>query len=184
MSSAVDRLNAAAAAKELVQIQRGSFEPRDRRAQGYALAVSKSLVLLSTISTRIDLDGYEVFRLEDVTACEDHFPQKAFLLKAMELKGQSARLPADLDLTSIPTLLASAQRQFPLLVIHREKAFPGECDIGRLKLTSDDAFAIHYINPSAEWAPDPGHYRYSDVTRVGFGDEYAKTLALVAGVAV
>jgi hypothetical protein len=112
------------------------------------------------------------------------FSRKAFYLKALDLKGESPKPAPDLDLTNMGVLLRSAQQHFPLLVIHREHIAPGECDIGRLKLTSDDAFAIHYIDPSAQWADDAGHYRHVDVTRVGFGGEYETTLALVAGVAV
>lgn len=184
MTSVLDRLRAALATHDLVEIERRGFAPQDRRTHGYPLAIGENLVLLSVLSDRIDLDGYEVLILGDITSCHAEFPRKAFYLKALELKGESPTTPADLNLASIWALLDSAQRQFPLLVIHRERLAPGECDIGRLKLTSDDAFAIHYIDPDARWTDDRGHYNYTDVTRVGFGGEYEATLALVAGVAV
>ena len=184
MTSVLDRLTTAIADRSLVQIERGGFEPRDRTVHGYPLAASADLVLLSVLSDRIDLDGYETVRIRDITSCEVDFPRMAFYHKALELKGEIPTAPSGIDLTSIRAMLDSAQRQFPLLVIHREHVAPGECEIGRLKLMSDEAFAIHYLDPSAQWSDDPGHYRYTDVTRVGFGDEYATTLALVVGVAV
>jgi len=184
MTSVLDRLASAIADRGLVQIERGGFDPRDRTFHGYPLATGDDLVLLSVLSDRIDLDGYEAIKIQDITSCELDFPRKAFYQKALELKGEVPGPVPALDLTSIRAMLDSAQRQFPLFVIHRERVAPGECEIGRLKLTSDEAFAIHYIDPSAQWADDAEHYRYADVTRVGFGDEYAKTLALVAGVTV
>ncbi len=184
MPSVLQRLDSAIADRSLVQIERGGFDARDRIVHGYPLATGDDLVLLSILSDRIDLDGYEVIRIRDITSCELDFPRKDFYQKALELKGEVPTPVLALDLSSIAALLDSAQRQFPLLVIHRERAVPGECEVGRLKLTSDEAFAIRYIDPSAQWADDSEHYRYADVTRVGFGDEYAKTLALVARVAV
>jgi hypothetical protein len=184
MNSLHDQLAGAVAAHDLVRIERRRFRAADRETHGFLVVVSDELVLLSLMSDRIDLDGYEVLRTADLTACEREFPRKAFYLKALKLKGESPQVPPALDLTNMRVLLSSAQVGFPLLVVHREHVASGECVIGRLKLTSEDAFAVRYIDPDGCWMDDTEHYRYADVTRVGFGGEYENTLAAVAGVAV
>jgi hypothetical protein len=182
MAPVPEQFTAAVAANDLVQLERGGFDARDRRTEGIALGVSDTLVLVALLSDRIDLDGYEVLHVADITTCRREFERKDFYRRALELKGQLPATPVSVDLSGLPALLTSAQALFPLLTIHRERLFPGECDIGRLKLHSEDAFAIHYIDPSAKWRDEPGHYRYTDVTRVNFGGEYEAALALVAGV--
>ena len=183
MPSVSEQLTDAVAAHDLVQLERGAFDARDRRTEGVALAQGPNLVLVALLSDRIDLDGYEVLHISDITSCRREFERKAFYHSALELKKELPAKSIAVDLSSMPALLTSAQKLFSLLTIHRERLFPGECDIGRLKLHSEDAFAIHYINPSAQWRDEPGHYRYADVTRVSFGGEYEAALALVAGVA-
>ena len=184
MVSAHTQLASAIDVHDLVQIERGQLRAADRRTHGFVIAVSEGLVLLNIMSDRIDLDGYEVLRVSDITSCEREFPRKAFYLKGLNLKGEAPNTPLDLDLSSMRSLLSSAQARFPLLVIHRERVASGECVRGQLKLMSNEAFALRYIDPDGCWADDPKHYRYADVTRVGFGGEYEKTLAAVAGVAV
>ena len=176
----LDQLKSALAAVDLVRIERRHFDARDRVSHGIPVAMTDTLVLYSLLSHQITLDGYEVVRVADITSCAAAYEHKAFYSRALALKRLSPVHPPDLDLASMPALLVSAQRKFPLLTIHRELLYPGECDIGRLKLTSNEAFAIHYIDPSARWRDEPGHYRFSDVTRVNFGGEYEATLALVA----
>lgn len=182
MATVLEQLDEAIAGHDLVEIERAGFDVRDRGTQGYPLAKSDNLLMLSLFSDRLDLDGYEVLRLRDITSCKVEFARKAFYLKALEMKGESPKTPAGLDLTSLRTLLSTVHHEFPLVVIHRERLAPGECEVGRLKMTSEEAFAIHCIDPSAQWADDREHYRYSDVTRVSFGGEYETTLALVAGL--
>jgi len=140
--------------------------------------------MLHRIDDNIRLDGYEVLRRKDITAVETKFGKKEFLERAAELKHFAPRKPEGVDLSSIPGLLTTAQEHFPLLVIHRELVAPSECEIGRLKMSSDGAYVLNWISPEATWEPDARRFQFEDVTRVGFGAEYEMTLALVAGAAV
>ncbi len=79
-------------------------------------------------------------------------------------------------------LLDSIEKRFSLFAVYRERLAPGGCEIGRIKLASDESYALKYISPEACWEDDDLHYKFSDVTRVLFDGEYERTLALVAGI--
>lgn len=81
-------------------------------------------------------------------------------------------------------LLRSIERRYPLVVIHRERVVPDECEIGRLKLASEGTYALRMITPEATWMDDEEIYRYADITRIAFDGEYENTLARVSGSAV
>jgi hypothetical protein len=165
------RLSAAAASGELVQIERDHLDPTCGPLRGHLLAFSGHLVLLTILSDRLDLDGYQVLRRQDITAMSSTFSRKAFYERALALKGEVPVTPEGIRISTLKEALRSVQESFPLLVIEREQVAPGECEIGQLKLESHDSYALHWISPEAEWEDDPTHYKFSDITRVSFGGE-------------
>lgn len=69
--------------RRLVRLSR-PFEPAP--AMGYVVAVGPGLVLLATVSDAVRLNGYECFRLSDITGVEAYaYPE--FVEKALELRG-------------------------------------------------------------------------------------------------
>jgi hypothetical protein len=75
----------------LVQIARSRIE--DHASVGYVIDVSDKLVLLHQVSDRIDLDGFEILRIRDITTVETDFHRREFLERALDLKSQSAHDP-------------------------------------------------------------------------------------------
>jgi len=173
---------AAADPPDLVDIVRSGLD--SRASQGFVVGISAELLLLHSFSGRLDLDGYTAFRIQDISEFSRDFPRKGFYLKALELKAIRPAPPVGIDISSVQGLLRSIERTYPLVVIHREHVVPGECEIGRIKLTSESTYALRWITPTATWEDDDKTYRYSDITRVDFDSEYENTLALVAGDAV
>jgi hypothetical protein len=182
VATVFEEAKAASAPPDLVEISRDGLTQRPLR--GFAVGASSQLVLLQFLSDRLDLDGYAAFPLRDVTALNREFPKKAFCLKALELKRCRPEVPAGIDLSGLPALLRSIEQRYPLVVIQREKVVPDECEIGRIKMTSENTYALRWITPTATWADDDETYRYADITRVGFGGEYENTLALVAATSL
>lgn len=164
----------------LVSVARARLGDPQAKRLGFAVSVSPDLLLLHSLSDQIDLDGFVALRMKDVTSLDTKFPRKDFYLRALQLKGISPRLPKGIDLSSMRSLLRSAGEHFSLVVIDRELASPGECEIGRIKLTSDTTYALRWLSSEGTWERDDRSYRYSDVTQVGFDGEYENTLALVA----
>jgi hypothetical protein len=167
---------------DLIEVERAGID--SRAIHGFVVGISTNLLLLHRMGDRLDLDGFECVRVADVTMLRRTFRRKEFYLKALELKGCRAVVPEGVELGSVRDLLRSVERRYPLVVIHRELVVPDECEIGRIKLTSEATYALRMLTPEATWMHDEEVYRYGDVTRVGFDGEYENTLSLVAGAAV
>lgn len=177
-----DLLRTAKADGSLVLIGRRHLEPESAYRAAYVIDVSETLVLLSTVSDRIDLDGYEVLRLADITSCRSDFRRRAFYEKALAVKRCEPEAPYPIDLRDIATAMRSIDAQYPLLVIARERVAPDEVAIGRLKAALATGVRLRWITPDAAWDEDRTLYRYSSITRLAFDGEYENTLALVAGI--
>ena len=182
MATVLDEAQAAASPTDLVQVERGRLGVLP--LFGYVVGVSPACLLLQRFSERLDLDGYEAVRLSDVTQLNRTFPRKAFYLKVVSLRAYRAIAPQGIDLSSMKSLLRSIEQRYPLVVISRERVVPDECEIGRIKLTSETTYALRMITPEATWTNDDQVYRYEDVTRVGFDGAYENTLAQVSDAAV
>jgi hypothetical protein len=179
VSTVVEEAEAASQLPDLVELSRGSLS----RVHGFVVGVSQELLLLHMLSDRLDLDGYSAFRIRDVTVLNGRFEKKSFYIKALDLKGIRPNRPEGIDLSDMPSLMRSVEGRYPLIVIHRERVAPDECEVGRIKLTSADTYALRFISPTAIWEDDYRTFRYADVTRAEFDGEYERTLALVAGTA-
>lgn len=182
MTTFLEDAKAATEPPDLVDIGRSGLD--NRGSQGFVIAVSAELLLLHSFSDRLDLDGYTAFRIRDITEFRRDFRRKDFYLKALELKGIRPVPPVGIDIESVQGLLRSIERTYPLVVIHRERVVPGECEVGRIKLTSESTYALRWISPTATWEDDDLTYQYADITRVDFDGEYENTLAMVADNAV
>ena len=182
MTSELAQAQASLSPPDLVQVERHRLD--DRPLQGFVVGVGSAFLMLHALSDRLDLDGYECVRLSDVSKLDRAFPRKAFYLKALSAQNCQPIVPEGLDLTSTRELLRSIEHRYPLVVISRELLAPHECEIGRIKLTSDATYALRMLTPEATWMHDDQVYRYDDVTRLGFAGAYENALALVAGAAV
>ena len=87
--------------------------------------------------------------------------------------------PPGISLTSLPDLLESIGRSYPLITIHPEKVKPDVCYIGPLLSIAKATFTIDDLDCNAEWS-GPRRLRFSDVTRVDFGGGYEEALAATA----
>lgn len=152
----------------------------DAPATGYVVAVGPGLVLLAVVSDAVRLNGYECFRLSDVTFVETH-PYGAFIEAALEARGQPlpGRPPVSVD--SIEDLVTTAGEAFPVVTVHLEKTDPDVCWIGKVLEVLDGHVALREIGPDAVWEPVPVAYPLQDITRVDFGGDYEAALYLVGG---
>ena len=161
----------------LVELVRRMDEPS---WQGFLVTQSSELLVLHRVSDRYDLDGYCVFRAEDVVSVETEFPRCELIEHALRLKLEEARPPAGIDASSMRKLMESAQRLFGVLLIEREFVQPGEAEVGTIRMTSTDTYVLRWLDPDAHWRNNNRSFRYRDVTRLEFGGEYEQTLLAVA----
>jgi hypothetical protein len=162
----------------LISIKRNAFE--DSPWYGVVVQESELFVAVQNISDRYDLDGYRVFRKKDITTMEKSFEKREFIEAALRIKGLKPLHPKQIELSSMRALMDSAQQQFGVLVISREKLYPGEVEVGTVRIASEKTYVLRWLSPDAEWENDDRPYRLQDVTMVEFGGEYENTLLMVA----
>lgn len=163
----------------LVSLKREDVD--DMTDYGFVVGASTGFVALHYVSNRYDLDGYIVVRRGDITSLRTDFKRRALITRALEHKQLAPEAPTWLDLGSMRGLVRSVQDHEPLVVIHRELLFPDECEIGRVRIDSDQTYSLLWMDTEAQWDPDHRVFRYADITKVGFAGEYERTLAEVAG---
>jgi hypothetical protein len=173
-------LRAAEASGEMVRIGRHRLEPRTAYSEGFVVGVSGELVMLHALSDRLDLDGYEIVRLRDITECTADFERRGVYEAALRLKGCHPRPVAGIRLDGIEAAIESVDSLFPVIVLHRERVAPHEVAIGRVAATQRSGVRLRWLSPSAEWCDDATLYRYASITRIGFAGEYETTLARLA----
>lgn len=161
---------------EMVRFER-RFEPGT--VCGYVQGIGPRFFLLSVVSDRIWFDGFECFRIGDVSDIAD--PHVEFVETALRLQGQNRPDPPVLDLSSIDGLLVSAGAAFQLIAIHRERVDPDVCQIGQVISVRGGKLSLLEIDPDANWDAQPSEFRTREITRVNFGGDYENALHLVGG---
>ena len=181
MSRARSILTEALNKRTLVSVERVQSSDMNIGMQvGFVLGISSKLVLLQSLSDRIDLDGYEVMRLRDIVEVDADYTARKFHETALRLKKVFPASPPVINLESIPRAISSAQSCFGVVVIHREFESPDECEIGQVIFETDKKYRLRWLTPEATWIDDGRRYPFKEITRLEFGTEYARTLALVA----
>jgi hypothetical protein len=148
--------------------------------QGYVVARSDAVVVIHQVSDRLDLNGYTAFNQADIESMDEWFEERDLLERALHAKQQAAIVPPDLDVSSMKALMDSAQRYAGIIMIERELAAPEQVEVGIVRLATDDTYVLRWMSEFAEWINDDRAFRYADVTRVEFGDEYSQTLLALA----
>ncbi|VWX58312.1 conserved hypothetical protein [Burkholderiales bacterium 8X] len=147
---------------------------------GVFVAASELFVVIQQVSQRFDLDGYRVFRRADIADIDASFEGKTLIETALFIKGLTPSMPYRLDLSGMRELVESVQRQFGVMVIHREQLQPCEVEIGTVRLDTDHTYVLRWLTPHAEWSDDDRLFHYRDISMLEFGGEYERTLLMVA----
>lgn len=170
-------LAAAMAGRSLVRITR-KVEPR--AADGYIVNASEQWLLLLLVGDAVTYSGFQAFRLQDVESLETPSPRAVFFEAVLRKRGLRRPRAPRLNLSSAQELVLSAGSIFPLVTIHRERADPLACHIGKVISASSASVSLLEVTPDATWAEAPATYRLAQVTRVDVGGPYEEALALVA----
>jgi hypothetical protein len=152
----------------------------DSAVRGYVLDVGPQFFLFALVSDRIWFDGFECFRISDIRHVELD-PYATFAEAALKKRAERRPKKPRVSVASIEELLLSASRAFPLVTIHREKADPDACWIGRVLGIDRRCVSLLEIDPQATWDETPTDYRLIEITRVNFGGDYENALHLVGG---
>jgi hypothetical protein len=148
---------------------------------GYILDIGPRFFLLGLIDDYLKFNGFQCMRLSDVRRLRVPAPYAEFALAALRKQGQLISRKPRIDLDSLPKLLKSANRLFPLVTVHRERVDPDTCKIGRVTDINQNHLSLLEIGPDAVWDEKPSKVRLSEITRIDFGGGYEEALHLVGG---
>ena len=151
--------------------------------RGYVLATGSDHVLVAVVSDRIRYDGFTCLRRVDLKSVKDD-PYADFAEEALRRRGAQRPPTPALSLESTRTILESASILFPLVTIHREKADPDVCHIGKVVATNRSRVKLLEIDPHAHWHETATSIALKGITRIDFGGDYEDALSLVGGAAV
>jgi hypothetical protein len=171
------KLTEAIKARSLVRLTR---KVEAGHADGYVLAKSDQWLLLLLIGEGVTYAGFRAFRLRDVSSLQIPSPYSRFYQAALRMRRLRRPATPKLNLSTTQELVQSAGTRFPLVTLHREKADPEVCHIGRVASVSRTSASLLEITPHATWEESPTNYRLAQVTRVDVGGPYEEALSLVA----
>ncbi len=152
----------------------------EHTVRGYVLNVGPEFFVLALVSDRIWFDGFECFRISDVSKLRLD-PHQRFVEQALKKRGEKRPRKPRISLKTIQDLVLTAGRAFPLVAIHREEIDPDVCWIGRVLEVTPELVRILEVDPDAVWETTPEEYLLKEMTRVNFGGDYEDALYLVAG---
>lgn len=152
----------------------------DCKISGFVIDASDSLILIH----QFDWDyfgtfNYTVIRDRDITAYRFFDKPEYWAYRAVRKFRLKPVRPSGISIDSLPELLKSINKKYPLLTIHPEKKKPGVCYIGPLLSISKQGFTIDDLNSDGKWT-GPRQMKWKDVTRVDFGGGYERALAATA----
>lgn len=162
---------------EIIRVYREGLE--DGWADGFVAGIGPDFFALQLIDMSCRIDGFSCLRYCDVTDLVVPGPHAQFLERALLARGQTPCGGLAIDLTSLPTLIQSAGKAFPLVTIHYEKEDEA-CYIGRVQSVTASEVHMLDISPDAQWNSMPTVRSLSGITRVDFGGAYEEALHLVA----
>jgi hypothetical protein len=147
---------------------------------GYVLDVGPDFFLVLVVGDDIHYDGFQAFRQQDVTSVDVPHRSHDFVERALRLRREPRPNRPRIELKTLPLLLRSVARQFPLVTIHRERREPDVCWIGRAVSVSEHYVELLQITTNARWEGEPTKHRLSEITRVDVGCRYEDALYQVS----
>lgn len=174
------QLNEAKKKKVTVRLHRSKLEP-GAWINGFVVDYSDKFILLEEISGQIHLDGYSVLRRQDVTRCQNPNPRDSFYRTALHMRGERRTKRPKIELKNVPCILDSVS-EWPLVSVHRELIKRNVCFIGRIVELAPRHVVLDTIDIHAKFDGELETFKYSDITRIDFGNGYETALALVAGL--
>jgi hypothetical protein len=147
---------------------------------GFVMDATDELVLVHFFdSETFCLTGYDVLRQRDIGSYCFFDDPRYWRFRALRRLKIRPTAPVGICLASIPELLASVAKRYPLLSVHHERCDRGLAYVGPIVSMGTRSFTIEDANYYGEWT-GPRRMRYDDVTRVCFDSGYLRASAMTA----
>jgi hypothetical protein len=152
----------------------------EEQIAGFVMDFSDDLILLHRLDwNTFTLDGYTILRNKDVKKHRtfnrsSYWPNKA--IKIFKLRPKA--LP-DFVLSSWVEAISSVSKQFPIIHVQCDIAYPDECQIGVPLEVTRKSLVLDTLSFYSEWT-EPYGIKIDQITRVDFGGGYERALAATA----
>ncbi|WP_030722071.1 hypothetical protein [Streptomyces sp. NRRL S-237] len=175
------RLSEAVSSGAPVRVHRSAIRGADR-LDGFVVAASAAWTLIALCSD-VQLDGWAAVRTADVTKVGRRGGTDCLTVRALRRRGHwPARAPEpELALDRLADLAQGASRAFGLVSLHVERDAPNACWIGEVAAVRPKSLRLREVDTEARWRAGLSKFPFEDVTRVGFGGRYERTLLEFAG---
>ncbi len=147
---------------------------------GFVVDFSDALILFHALDQdSFRLNGYTVIKVEDIGCYRVFGKADNWQFRAVKHFRLRPVRPVGVCVASLPELLRSVAKHYPLITLHPERKEPDVCYIGSLVSMTERTFTFEDLDCNGEWG-GPHRMKFSDVTRVDFGGGYEKALAVTA----
>lgn len=146
--------------------------------EGYVVALGTDWVVLHR-SVDLRLVGWVAVHLDSIRAV-NRSRNPGVMDRALEFWEQKPENPR-LDPTSDIALLQSAGNAFPLVSLHEEDRYVGECAVGIPVRVTEKKVDLLDVSPAATWDDAPRRFPLKRLTRIEVGDDYLVALHHLAG---
>ena len=150
------------------------------KVSGFVVSFSDELVLLHMLDWEsFRLNGYIAIRQQDIRAYR--FFDKTAYWQCRAVKHFRLRpiLPKGITTATLPDLLNSLAKHFPLIMFYPERTKPDVCYIGPILSFTPRTITIDDLDCNAEWS-GPRKLKLKDITRIEVGGGYEAALARTA----
>jgi hypothetical protein len=147
---------------------------------GFVMDVTDDLVLVHFFDNNaFCLTGYDVLRMQDIRSYCFFDDPRYWRFRAVRRLRIRPTAPLGISLASIPELIASVDKRYPLLSVHHERRQRVTNYAGPIVSMGARSFTIEDANYYGEWT-GARRMRYAQVTRVCFDDAYLRATAMTA----
>jgi hypothetical protein len=171
-------IRAAKADGRLVRIARDDFDEEGHT--GYIVATGRSWFAIEMVTHSARFDGMACMRYSDVTSVE-HELHATYLERALEARGAVRATQAPVDLSSLPAIITSSAKAFPVITLHvPSEEIRYECFIGKVIAINAETVDFCHITRDGQWEEFLREIPFTEIVRVDFGGDYEEALFLAA----
>lgn len=144
---------------------------------GFVVGIGRKWLLIHVLDG-VRLNGYQAIREGDITRAR--LSADKFRTRFLAISNHPGVAPDGIDLDRTRDLLRTATTRSRIVGVNTEYDDESIRYIGAARDFGNRRFAIKAVNRKAKWEPSNSrNYRYSEVSRIDFDDDYIRALLAV-----
>ncbi|HEX6430367.1 MAG TPA: hypothetical protein VF008_21895 [Niastella sp.] len=161
--------------KDFVNINR-TFNGEEERIGGFILSMSKDFLLIQ-VDNELSFNGYAIIRKDqlDSLRCNKYDKTIKKIYKGEGLLKNGYGIDKNISLKSWQAIFSDLKKFDYHVIIECEDREESTFDIGPIKKALKGSVSIQYYDPTGQLENKLTPLKYSDITKVQFGDHYSMT---------